>query len=68
VLRLVDVAQPGEVGQIGEVAHEVLAPLAEADLSDARHQSFQTFPLPVPFLPVALRKSTTICARSTRSS
>jgi hypothetical protein len=68
VLCLVDVAEPGEVGEVGEVAREVLAPLAEADLSQARHQSFHTFPLPAPFLPVALRRSTTICARSTRSS
>jgi hypothetical protein len=63
----VQVADPGELGQLVEVAGEVPSPLAQADLTDARH-SFQTFSWFDPFLPVALRRSTTTCARSTRSS
>src|SRR5437016_1106509 len=67
----VEIAEPRKVREIVEVANEVLAPLAEAYLGHAcgssHHHSFHTFPLPVPFLPVAFRRSTTICARSTRS-
>src|SRR6266550_3831223 len=67
----VEIAEPRKVREIVEVADEVLAPLAEAYLGHAcgssHHHSFHTFPLPVPFLPVAFRRSTTICARSTRS-
>ena len=63
----VDIAKPNEVRELVEVAGEVLSPLAQADLTDARH-SFQTFSWFDPFLPVALRRSTTTCARSTRSS
>ncbi len=66
---LVDVAEPRELREVVEVTDEVLSPLAEAYVGEASHgHSFQTFPLPVPFLPVALRRSTTICARPTRSS
>ncbi len=60
-----------QLGELVEVADEVLAPVAEADLADearlspARH-SFQTLPSASwPF--VALRKSTTRLARRTTS-
>src|SRR5829696_1244056 len=59
------VAQPRQLGELVEVPHEVLAPVAEADLGDLRH-SFQTLPSTSwPF--VALRKSTTRFARRTTS-
>ena len=66
-LRLVGVAEPGEVGELVEVAREVLPPRAEAGLSDSRH-SFQTLPSTRPLEPVALRKSTTSLASSTSRS
>ena len=64
---VVDVAEPGEVAELVEVAGEVPAPLAQAYLRYASH-NFHTLPLPVPFLPVAFLRSTTTCARSTRSA
>src|SRR5204863_6129177 len=60
------VAEPAEIGQIVEVAREVRAPVAEAYQGHPGH-SFHTFPLTWPFLPVALRKSTTRWACSTTS-
>jgi pyruvate/2-oxoglutarate dehydrogenase complex dihydrolipoamide acyltransferase (E2) component len=69
--RLVEIAEPREVGELVEVAREVRPPVAETDLSDARRfhrHNFQTFPFAEPFLPVAFRKSTTIFASSTSLS
>src|SRR5438552_1845424 len=37
MLAVVDVAEPGQVSEAGEVAGEVLAPLPDADLSEASH-------------------------------
>ena len=68
VLALGRIAEPGEVGQVGEVAREVLSPLAEAGLPDPDAHSFQTLSECVPFLPVALRRSTTRRASSTSCS
>ena len=46
------VAEPAEVGELGEVAGEVRAPVAEARVAHAhRRHSFQTFPFDVPFEP-----------------
>ena len=59
------VAEPAELGQLHEVADEVLPPLAEAGDADGRSHSLNTFPFCEPFLPVALRRSTTSCASST---
>jgi hypothetical protein len=56
--RRVEVAEPRQLGELVEVADEVLAPAAEARDADAQLQSFQTLP-PVPSFPVAFRKSTT---------
>ena len=60
----VGVADPGEVGELADDPHDVLAPPAEPDVGDAGH-SFQTFSLATPARPVALRRSTTSCASST---
>ena len=69
---LVEIANPADIRPI-DVMHgpyEIRTPVAEPDEADPRRpgQSFQTFSDSRPFLPVALRKSTTTCARSTRSS
>ena len=66
--RVRGVADPGELGEHVDVAHQVRAPGAESDLGDphGRVQSFHTFPA-TSWPLVALRKSTTICARATSS-
>jgi len=64
----VEIAEPRKVREIVEVANEVLAPLADPDLCEPHLHSFQTFPFSWPFLPVALRKSTTSWASSTSCS
>ena len=61
------VAEPAQVGEVVEVPREVRAPVAEAGEGDLGH-NFQTFPSTRPFLPVALRKSTTSFESSTRRS
>jgi len=63
----VEVDEPGELGELVEVAHQVGAPVAQARQANLGH-NFQTFPLPEPFLPVALRRSTTSDASSTSRS
>jgi len=64
-----EVAEPAQVGELAEGAGEVRSPVAEPREADPdRSQSFQTFPFCVPLAPVALRKSTTSGAFSTRSS
>ena len=59
---LLAVADPRELCalQLVEVPREVRAPVAEAHRSEPH--SFHTRPSVEPFLPVALRKSTTSCA------
>ena len=67
-LALRRIREPREVCEVGKVAREVLPPLAEAGLPDPDRHSFQTFSEPVPFDPVALRRSTTRAASSTSAS
>jgi hypothetical protein len=62
------IAQCDEVGDVGEVTDEVLAPVAEPGHRDPRSHSFQTFSDARPVVPVALRRSTISSDRSTRSS
>ena len=67
-LGAVEVADPGQVGEVVEVAGEVRAPVVEPDDTDprGRRYSFQTFPsISWPF--VALRKSTITLPRRTSS-
>ena len=65
-MLVVEVADPGKVGEIVEVADEVRPPVVEADDADLR-QSFQTLPsISWPF--VALRKSTITWPRATTSA
>ena len=66
-LRVVEIADPGELGQLVEVAGEVGAPVAETGQAHACH-SFQTFSLLRPVSPVALRKSTMTAPSSTSAS
>src|SRR3990172_11050608 len=66
-LRCVLVAEPYQLGPLGEVPREIRTPVAEAGDPDAA-QSFHTRLFVVPFFPVALRKSTTRRARSTSRS
>ena len=68
ILALGRIAEPGEVGEVGEVARQILPPLSEAGLPDPDAHSFQTLSECVPFLPVALRRSTTRTASSTSCS
>ena len=63
-----EVAEPAKVGELGKVAGEVRAPVAEAGVADPDAHSFQTFPFCAPLAPVAFLRSTTSLARSTRSS
>jgi hypothetical protein len=72
-LPRVDVAEPAKVGQLAKVPHEVVPPLAQTGDADGRgarraRHSLKTFPFWEPFLPVALRRSTTSSAPSTTSS
>ncbi len=62
----VEIDEPGEVGEVVEVADEVRAPVAEAGHRDPR-QSFQTLPS-TSWPLVALRKSTITLPRRTRSA
>ncbi len=62
------VADPRELGEVGEVTGEVRAPASEPDLCDHGRHSFQTLPPTFPSTPVALRRSTTRRARFGRSS
>ena len=57
-----------ELCELVEVADEVASPLSEAGDADLGAQSFQTFSLTTPVVPVALRRSTTNCASSTSCS
>src|SRR5438874_2336104 len=65
----VDVAQPGQLRKFVEVAHEVRAPVIEADDADRRlaAHSFQTLPS-TPWPLVAFRKSTITLPRRTMSA
>ncbi len=65
--NLVLLADPRELGTIElvQVPREIGAPVAEAD--GRQPQSFHTRPFAEPFLPVALRKSTTSWAFSASS-
>ena len=63
--RVVQVADPREVRELGVVACEVRAPTADSDLCDSGH-SFHTFPFRCPLDPVAFLKSMTSRARSER--
>ena len=45
------VGEPGEIGDVGEVPSEVLAPFAEARLADAKAHRRQTFSERLPFAP-----------------
>src|SRR5206468_404906 len=65
--RDVEVADPGEPGELVEVAREVRPPVAKAGQADL-DQSFQTFSDRSPAPPVAFRRSTTSLARSTTPS
>ena len=67
-LSIRGIAEPGEVRQVGEVPREVLPPVAQACLANAGGHSFQTLSERLPFCPVALRRSTTSTASSTRAS
>src|SRR5207249_4125112 len=58
----IDIAERRQCAQLGEVACEVRAPVAETD--DADH-SLKTLGDSVPRFPVALRRSTTSSASST---
>src|SRR6185312_5799124 len=60
-----EIAAPCEVRHPSHVAHDVRAPVAQADDADADAHSLTTLPLAVPADPVALRKSTTSRARCT---
>ena len=66
--RRVGLADPGEVRELVEVAHEVLAPVPEPRLTDVHRHSLKTVGDAVPFLPVALRRSTMRLASSTSCS
>ncbi len=59
------IGEPGELREVGEVAGEVPAPLAEPRLPDADAHRRQTLSEFLPFRPVAFRRSTTSCASST---
>ncbi len=61
----VRVAEPAELGDLGEVAREVRSPVAETGDADAQAHSFQTLSERRPFEPVAFRRSTTSTASST---
>jgi hypothetical protein len=65
---VVSIADPGERSalQVVQVSRQVRAPVAEADRRQL--QSFHTRPFADPFLPVALRKSTTSLAFSASRS
>ena len=65
LLALRRIGQPRELGQIGEVAREVLPPLTQAGLADAKGHSFQTLSERRPLEPVAFRRSTTSTDSST---
>ncbi len=68
VLPVRRVAEPRQVGEVGEVPREVLPPLAEPRLAHPKAQSFQTLSERLPFAPVAFRRSTTSTASSTSAS
>ena len=61
---VVGVAQPGQLGELVEVADEVPPPVAQAGLADPHGHSFQTFSPVIPARPIALRRSTTRLASS----
>ena len=62
------IAEPGELGEVGEVPRQVLSPLAQPGLADADAHSFQTLSDRRPFDPVAFRRSTTSTESSTSAS
>ena len=62
-----DVAERAELGELVEVADEVLAPVAEPGHRDLGH-SFQTLSESRPLSPVAFRRSTTSSAWSTSAA
>ena len=62
--RLVRIDDPGELGELPDDPHDVLAPATDARVGDADH-SFQTFSSTMPRRPSAFRRSTTRWASST---
>src|SRR3989304_4406477 len=62
------VAEPGQVGDVGEVAGEGPPPPPQAGLPPPQAHSFQTLSERLPFAPVAFRRSTTSTESSTSAS
>src|SRR5258708_22335388 len=60
----VRVAYPGELRELRDDPHDVLAPATDSGVGDTDH-SFQTLGLVTPWRPTAFRRSTTSAASST---